>query len=59
MICNKSKNIFITLLIGLLVSIITNIPIIMNNIIDNYLEFAIKNHFNYLEYKPDKVSIRR
>lgn len=28
MICNKSKNIFITLLIGLLVSIITNIPII-------------------------------
>lgn len=28
MICNKSKNIFITLLIGLIISIITNIPII-------------------------------
>ena len=26
---------------------LTNIPIIMNIIIDNYLEFAIKNHFNY------------
>ena len=38
---------------------LTNIPIIMNNIIDNYLEFAIKNHFNYLEYKPGQVSIRR
>ena len=38
---------------------LTNIPIIMNNIIDNYLEFAIKNHFNYLEYKSEKVSIRR
>ena len=30
---------------------LTNIPIIMNNIIDNYLEFAIKNHFDYYEYK--------
>lgn len=29
---------------------LTNIPIIMNNIIDNYLEFAIKNHFDYLDY---------
>lgn len=28
---------------------LTNVPIIMNNIIDNYLEFAIKNHFNYSE----------
>ena len=28
MICNKSKNIFITLLIGLIISIITSIPII-------------------------------
>lgn len=28
MICNKNKNIFITLLIGLIISIITNIPII-------------------------------
>lgn len=29
---------------------LTNIPIIMNNIVDNYLEFAVKNHFDYLEY---------
>ena len=28
---------------------LSNIPIIMNNIIDNYLEFAIKNHFTYNE----------
>lgn len=28
---------------------LSNIPIIMNNIIDNYLEFAIKNHFTYKE----------
>ena len=26
---------------------LTNIPIIMNDIVDNYLEFAIKNHFDY------------
>ena len=38
---------------------LTNIPIIMNNIIDNYLEFAIKNHFNYSEYKLEEVSINR
>ncbi|MGN1323371.1 MAG: permease [Bacilli bacterium] len=38
---------------------LTNIPIIMNNIIDNYLEFAIKNHFEYSEYKPEEVSIKR
>lgn len=30
---------------------LTNIPIIMNNILDNYLEFAIKNHINYSEYQ--------
>ena len=28
---------------------LTNIPIVMNDIIDNYLEFAIKNHFDYSE----------
>ena len=38
---------------------LTNIPIIMNSIIDNYLEFAIKNHFNYSEYKLEEVSINR
>lgn len=38
---------------------LTNTPIIMNNIIDNYLEFAIKNHFEYSEYKPEEVSIKR
>ena len=26
---------------------LTNIPIIINDIVDNYLEFAIKNHFEY------------
>lgn len=36
-----------------------NIPIVMNNIIDNYLEFAIKNHFEYLDHKSEAVSIRR
>lgn len=36
---------------------LTNIPIIMNNIIDNYLEFAMKNHFTYSEYEYEKVSI--
>lgn len=38
---------------------LTNIPIVMNNIIDNYLEFAIKNNFIYSEYIPEKVSIKR
>ena len=38
---------------------LTNIPIIMNNIIDNYLEFAIKNHFEYSEYKAKEVSIKK
>lgn len=38
---------------------LTNIPIIMNNIVDNYLEFAIKNHFDYSEYKPEATSIKR
>lgn len=38
---------------------LTNIPIIMNNIIDNYLEFAIKNHFNYSEYVSKPVSIKK
>lgn len=38
---------------------LSNIPIIMNNIIDNYLEFAIKNSFRYLEYRSREVSIKR
>lgn len=38
---------------------LVNIPIIMNNIIDNYLEYAMKNHFYYLEYKPEEVSIKK
>ena len=38
---------------------LTNIPIIMNDIVDNYLEFAIKNHFGYSEYKPEEVTIKR
>ena len=38
---------------------LTNVPIIMNNIIDNYLEFAIKNHFDYSKYKPSEISIKR
>ena len=33
---------------------IINIPIIINNIIDNYLEFAIKTQFNYKEYESEK-----
>ena len=39
--------------------IIPKINKLVQEVIDNYLEFAIKNHFNYLEYKPEKVSIRR
>ncbi len=38
---------------------LTNIPIIMNDIVDNYLEFAIKNHFDYSEYKAEEVLIKR
>ena len=38
---------------------VANIPIIMNNIIDNYLEFAIKNHFNYSDYVPEEVTIKK
>ena len=38
---------------------LTNIPIIMNNILDNYLEFAIKNKFDYSEYKPEGILIKR
>lgn len=38
---------------------LANIPIIMNNIIDNYLEYAIKNHFDYSEYNSKEVSIKR
>ena len=28
---------------------VENIPIVMNKIIDNYLEFAMKNHFEYID----------
>lgn len=38
---------------------LANIPIIMNKIIDNYLEFAIKTHFNYSDYKPQETSIKK
>lgn len=38
---------------------LTNMPIVMNKIIDNYLEFAIKNHFEYSQYMPEEVSIKR
>ncbi len=38
---------------------LTNIPIVMNNIIDNYLEFAIKNHFTYDNYTPKAISIKK
>ena len=31
----------------------------MNNILDNYLEFAIKNKFDYSEYKPEGISIKK
>ena len=30
---------------------IKNVPLVMNKIIDSYLEFAIKNHFNYVDNK--------
>lgn len=38
---------------------LANIPIIMNNILDNYLEFAIKNHINFSDYNPERVSIKK
>lgn len=38
---------------------LTNIPIIMNNILDNYLLFAIKNHIQYKEFEPKSVSIKK
>ena len=34
---------------------LANIPKIMNDIIDNYLEFAIKNHFTYSDYIEEFV----
>lgn len=36
---------------------LTNIPIIMNNIIDNYLEFAIKNTIHYKERVSEPTRI--
>lgn len=37
---------------------LTNIPIIMNNIIDNYLQYAIQTKFNYSNYIPKETSIK-
>lgn len=33
---------------------VKNIPIIMNDIFDNYLEFVIKNRFDYVEKQTGK-----
>lgn len=44
---------------GQLSVFLTNIPIIMNNILDNYLEFAIKSHISYSDYIPEAVSIKK
>lgn len=38
---------------------LTNIPIIMNNIIDNYLQYAIETKFNYSNYIPEETSIKK
>ena len=38
---------------------LTNIPIIMNSIIDNYLQYAIKTKFNYSDYIPKETTIKR
>lgn len=38
---------------------LTNIPIIMNDIVDNYLEFAIKNHFTYSDFIAEPFSIKK
>lgn len=38
---------------------LTNIPLIMNDIIDNYLEFAIMNKFDYIDYLSRETSIKR
>ena len=35
---------------------ITNIPVIMNNILDNYLELALKNHIQFIEDKPKDIA---
>lgn len=56
---NESETSKEELLEGQLNVFLTNIPIIMNNILDNYLEFAIKNHINYSEYQAKEVSIKR
>ena len=36
-----------------------NIPIIMNNIMDNYLEFAIKKKIDYIDYEPKATNIKK
>ena len=38
---------------------LTNIPKIMNNILDNYLEFAIKTKFSYIDHIAEPVNIRK
>lgn len=38
---------------------LTNIPIIMNKILDNYLEFAINNSIPYKDYTPESISIKK
>ena len=36
-----------------------NIPIIMNKILDNYLEFAINNSIPYKDYTPESIKIKK
>jgi len=38
---------------------VKNIPIIMNNVLDNYLEFAIKENINYMDYEPKATNIKK
>jgi adenosylhomocysteine nucleosidase/adenosylhomocysteine/aminodeoxyfutalosine nucleosidase len=38
---------------------LTNIPIIMNTILDNYLSFAINNNIKYKDYIGEAVSIKK
>ncbi len=45
--------------VGQLNVFLANIPVIIDNIIDNYLEYAIKTKFNYSDYLPKATSIKR
>ena len=38
---------------------ITNIPVIMNNILDNYLELALKNHVKFVDANQEEMVIRK